>query len=458
MFRRVLIANRGEVVVRVIRACRKLGIEVVAVHSEADRHAPYLAEVDEAVCIGPGPARDSYLRGEAILQAAEQTGCQAIHPGWGFLSENALFAERCRDRRIAFVGPSPGVMRLMGSKSPARAAAAAAGLPVIPGSDGVLPSVEAALEVALDVGYPVLLKADAGGGGRGMRVAREAGELRQAWELATAEAASAFGSGALYLEKLVEGGRHVEFQVLADAYGHAVHLFERDCSVQRNHQKLIEEAPSPALDRGRAAEMGARVARATAELGYVGAGTVEFLLDGGGELRFMEMNTRLQVEHPVTEVLTGIDLVEWQLRIAAGEPLGIRQEDVVPRGHAIECRINAEDPEEGFRPDPGEVARFAPPPPEIGGARIRVETHVRSGYRIPPYYDSMICKLIAHADTRDGAADGMIAALGELRTDGVRTTAPLHRAVLASPAFREGRYDTRSIPGWPAPVTTGAKA
>ncbi len=449
MFRRVLIANRGEVASRVLRACRRLGVEVAVAHSEADADASYVAEADASLCIGPGPARDSYLRMEAILAAAESMGCQAIHPGWGFLSENARFAEMCRDRRITFIGPPPGVIRLMGGKTPARVAMAAAGLPVVPGSPGILSSVDEAVAVATEIGFPVLLKADAGGGGRGMRVARNQGEVREGYALAQGEAEAAFGNGALYLEKLVLGGRHVEFQVLADAYGHAIHLYERDCSVQRNHQKLVEESPCPILTREEAERMGDKVARAAEKIGYVGAGTVEFLLDAQGMFHFLEMNTRLQVEHPVTEMCTGIDLVEQQLRIASGEPLRLTQNEVLHQGHAIEVRINAEDPAQNFAPSPGGLTVFSAPAEDaVPGARLRIETHVRGGYRIPPWYDSMICKVIAHASTRDRAAEALLAGLQELHIEGVSTTASLHQAILASPDFRAGRYDTRTIPGW----------
>jgi acetyl-CoA carboxylase biotin carboxylase subunit len=456
MFRSVLIANRGEIARRVIRACRKLGIEAIAVYSEADAQMPFVAEADRAICIGPPRARDSYLDMDTLLQAAIQTEAQAIHPGYGFLSENALFATRVQQSRIGWIGPPPRAIRLMGEKAPAKAAMRAAGLPMIPGSDGLLGSVDDALAVAAAVGYPVLLKADAGGGGRGMRRADEPEGLRRAWDEARNEAISAFGDGGLYLERYLEGGRHIEFQVLADAWGNAIHVFERECSVQRRHQKLIEEAPSPALSAGTRAEVGARVASAVAAIGYEGAGTIEFLLDReSGALYFIEMNTRLQVEHPVTEEITGLDLVEAQIRIAAGEKLWIRQDEVRMVGHAVEVRVNAEDPSDGFRPSPGTLASwgwdgldasFRAVP--SGKGRLRLDAAVESGTRIPPHYDSLLGKAIAWGPDRATAIDTLLAGLSTLRADGVPTTIPLHRKVLDSHDFRAGDLQVGVIPGW----------
>jgi acetyl-CoA carboxylase biotin carboxylase subunit len=458
MFHRVFVANRGEVAARVARTCDRLGITPVFALSEADRHGPWAAG-RESVVLGPARAAGSYLDPVRVVQAAVQTRCSALHPGWGFLSENPLLAALCASHGVTFLGPPPQAMQLMGRKTPAKRAARAAGLSLIPGSDGVLADVEAARAVAAEVGYPVLLKAESGGGGRGMRVARSEAELARAFEDASSEAGAAFGDARLYLERLIEGGRHVEIQILADRYGHAIHLGERDCTVQRSHQKLIEESPAPGLpadERDRAAAAAVRLAR---QIGYVGAGTIEFLLDGpavsgegapaktgGGTLRFMEMNTRLQVEHPVSEMRSGLDLVEWQLRVAAGQRLTLQQADVVLAGHAIECRINAEDPAEGFRPAPGTISRFVAPPASDG---VRVDTHVAAGYVVPPHYDSLICKVIVHAADRPAAIERMLAALGELVLDGVPTTVPMHLAILRSAAFRSGDYDTRAVPGWP---------
>ncbi|MCA8925393.1 MAG: ATP-grasp domain-containing protein [Planctomycetes bacterium] len=442
MFRRILIANRGEVVRRVLRTCRRLGVEAVVVYSSADRDAGYLEEADEAVCLGPPPSARSYLDRLAVVQAARQTGCSAIHPGWGFLSEDPLFAELCTQCGLTFVGPTPHVMRLMGRKVSARRAAAAAGLDPIPGSPGILASAAEARAVADEVGYPVILKADAGGGGRGMRRCDAPEGIEEAFNLASAEAEAAFASGALYLERYLEGGRHIEFQVLVDTYGNAIHVGERECSIQRKHQKLIEESPSPALPPEVLAEAGVRAAQAAARVGYVGAGTLECLLDDSGALRFMEMNARLQVEHPVSELRSGIDLVEQQLRIAANERLALSQADVQLTGSAIELRLNAEDPEHDFRPDPGTISRLRWP------EGVRVESHIREGYRIPPYYDSLIAKLIVHAADRPAAIQAALQALDDLVLEGVHTTAPLLRAVLSSEAFGSGAYDVRSLPGW----------
>jgi acetyl-CoA carboxylase, biotin carboxylase subunit len=445
-FRRLFVANRGEVAVRIARACDRLGVTPVFAASEADLGAPYLAG-REVVCIGPARASESYLRAERLVQAARQTGCSAVHPGWGFLAESPVFAALCEQHALTFVGPSAAAMQLMGKKTPAKRAVAAAGLRLIDGSDGILEDATEARAIADRVGYPVLLKAESGGGGRGMRVARSAGEVETAYADAQAEALAAFGDGRLYLEKLIEGGRHVEIQILCDRHGHGIHLGERDCTVQRNHQKLIEESPAPVLDSGERDRTLEAAVRAALSIGYVGAGTMEFLLPEDGRLRFMEMNTRLQVEHCVSEMRTGIDLVEQQLRIAAGERLFIRQDDVRFEGHAIECRINAEDPAQGFKPSPGVVTRWASP--GESDPRVRVDTHVESGYVVPPFYDSLLCKVICHGDTRDAACDRMIESLESLVCEGIATTTAMQLAILRDPAFREGRYDTRTIPGWP---------
>jgi acetyl-CoA carboxylase biotin carboxylase subunit len=444
MFKRVLIANRGEIALRVIRACRKLGVESVAVYSEADADSPHLAEADHRVCIGGSKSEESYLNMTAILQAAEQTESKAIHPGYGFLAENALFAEACRQAKFTFIGPSARVIRLMGDKATARRTMKAAGLPVIPGSEDVVGGVAEALATAKSFGFPVLLKATAGGGGKGMRVCRDEASFAANFEQASLEAGKAFGNAGLYLEKFIEGGRHIEFQFMADGFGNAVHLGERECSVQRSHQKLVEESPSTVIDATIRAEMGARVCQGVRAIGYVGAGTMEFLRDRDGKLYFMEVNTRLQVEHPVTEMVTGYDLVTEQIRIAANHRLSIDQADVTLRGSAIECRINAEDPFDGFRPSPGLVTRFEPPT-EVPGVQVRVDTHVRSGYRIPVFYDSMICKLIVAGADRQTARLGMLRALEQFRVEGIKTTIPIHLKILADERFASGNYDTRLV-------------
>jgi len=443
-FRRLFIANRGEVAARIARTCDALGITPVFGVSEADRSAPYLRG-REAVVLGPSRASESYLAADRIVQAAVQTRCSAIHPGWGFLAENPLFASLCEAHGVTFIGPPPAVMQQLGRKTPAKSAMAAAGLKLIPGSDGVLRDAAQALEVAEAMGFPVLLKAESGGGGRGMRVVRAADGVKEAYDSAQAESLAAFADGRLYLEKLIEGGRHIEIQLLADEYGNVVHLGERDCSVQRKHQKLIEESPALVLSDVERAHTLAAAVRATQAIGYVGAGTMEFLLDDGGELRFMEMNARLQVEHPVTEMRCGIDLVEAQIRVAAGEPLWFTQDDVELRGHAIECRINAEDPSNAFRPSPGVVEKWVV---GSGDPSVRVDTHVESGYEVPPQYDSLVCKVIAWGEDRDAACDRLADALRNMRCDGISTTIPMHLAVLSSKDFRENRYDTRSVPGW----------
>lgn len=444
MFRRVLIANRGEIARRIIRACHAVGAEAVAVYSDADREGPWVREADHAICIGPGPSAKSYLDAEAVLQAAVQMDCQAVHPGFGFLSENARFAQRCLSQSLQFIGPLPSAIRKMGDKATARETMRAAGLPVMPGGQGVLPSIDAARAMAEEVGYPVLLKATAGGGGRGMRKVDRPEDLAAKYEEASAEALKAFGNPDLYLEKFIVGGRHIEFQVLADHWGNVIHLGERECSVQRNHQKLIEEAPASRFDPDVRAALGERIRAAVRAIGYRNAGTIEFLMDASGALYFMEMNTRIQVEHPVTELVTGIDLVAWQLRIAAGERLTIQQEDVRWTGHAIEARINAEDPAQGFRPAPGRLERFEPPTlgPETG---LRLDTCAEPGYRIPIFYDSMIGKLIAHGSDRAEAIARLDAGLAAFRVEGVPTTIALHREVLADEQFRAGEYTCRFL-------------
>lgn len=439
MFHRVFIANRGEVAARMVRACQSLGIESVCGASTADLEAgyPYLSDATEVVHLGGGAASESYLCMERLIQAARQSGCSALHPGWGFLAENSSFAALCNQYGITFIGPSPAVMDQMGLKLAARAAATKAGLPVVPGSEGPLADAEEAVRSAEQVGFPVALKADAGGGGRGIRRCENAAEVRTAFVEAAREAASAFGNPTLYLEKYLEGGRHIEFQVFGDGRGNAVHLFERECSVQRRHQKLLEESPSPAINSEQRAKYGELSARATAAWNYAGAGTMEFLLAPDGELFFLEMNTRLQVEHPVTELVTGTDLAVAQFMIAAGQELPWKQADLAICGHAIEARINAEDPDNDFRPHPGTITQF-----EISGEGIRVDSHLTSGAIIPPHYDSLIAKVIASGKDRAQAISRLDAALGSAQIVGVPTTAALHRKILAHPDFQAGKYDT----------------
>lgn len=442
-FRRLFIANRGEVAARIAKTCDALDITPVFGVSEADRDAPYLSG-RESVVLGAARANESYLARERIVQAAVQTQCSALHPGWGFVAEDPLFASLCEAHGVTFIGPPAAVMQRLGRKTPAKAAMAGAGLKVIPGSDGVLRDVEHVAELIESLGLPVLLKAESGGGGRGMRVVRDAAELKGAFDSAQAEARAAFADDRLYLEKLIEGGRHIEIQLLADKYGQVVHLGERDCSVQRKHQKLIEESPALVLnDAERARTLDAAV-QATRSIGYVGAGTMEFLLDAHGELRFMEMNARLQVEHPVSEMRTGIDLVEAQIRVAAGERLWLSQSDIELRGHAIECRINAEDPSNGFSPSPGVIEHWQ----ALEGEGIRVDTHVEAGYEVPPHYDSLVCKVIAWGPDRNTACDRLAEALRNIRCEGISTTIPMHLSVLSSKEFRDNQYDTRAVPGW----------
>jgi len=435
MFEKVLIANRGEIALRIHRACREMGIRTVAVHSTADTDAMHVRLADEAVCIGPPQARESYLNKAAILSAATITGADAIHPGYGFLSENADFAQMVEEHGMVFIGPSPDHIRLMGDKITAKQAAKAAGLPVVPGSEGSIDTVEQALENGAAIGYPVLIKATAGGGGKGMKVARNAEEMVEAWKMARNEAKAAFGNGDVYMEKYLGRPRHIEIQILADNYGSVVHLGERDCSLQRKHQKVLEEAPSPALNADQRERIGSIACTAIAKLGYRNAGTIEFLFENG-EFYFIEMNTRLQVEHPITEGITGIDLVREQIRIAAGAPLGYTQSEVRFAGHAIECRINAED-SQTFVPCPGRIEGYHAP----GGLGVRVDSGLYSGYRIPPHYDSMIAKLIVHGNSRNEALMRLRRALGEYVIEGVKTTLPLHNRLVQDSDFVNGDYD-----------------
>ena len=442
MFDKILIANRGEIALRVHRACREMGIKTVAVHSEADRNAMHVKLADESVCIGPNPASQSYLNIPQIIAACEITGAQAIHPGYGFLSENARFAEIVEAHDLVFIGPTAEHIRLMGDKITAKQAVKDAGIPVVPGSDGGITDIEEAKKIAEEISYPVLVKAAAGGGGRGMKVAKTAAEFREAVETASREAEAAFGDGAVYLEKYLGQPRHIEIQVLADTHGNVVHLGERDCSLQRRHQKVLEEAPSPALDAEARARIGEVTRQAVAAIGYRGAGTVEYLYENG-EFYFIEMNTRLQVEHPVTESITGLDLVREQIRIAAGEKLGYTQEDITFEGWAIECRINAEDPAT-FAPSPGKVTEFHAP----GGLGVRLDSGLYAGYSIPPYYDSLIGKLIVSGKTREETLLRLKRSLEEMVIGGIKTTIPLHLALLEEEAFRSGDYHIRWLESW----------
>jgi acetyl-CoA carboxylase biotin carboxylase subunit len=440
MFRKILIANRGEIALRIIDACKELGIATVAVYSEADRNALHVRFADEAVCIGPPRSSESYLNIPQVISAAEITNVEAIHPGYGFLSENSSFAEVCEASHITFIGPSPELLRMMGEKDQARREMSAAGLPIVPGSQGIVPDEATAVSEAARIKYPVILKASAGGGGRGMRVVRSEAELGLAFATARNEAQQAFGVPDVYLEKFIERPRHIEFQVLGDKHGRVMHLGERECSIQRRHQKLIEESPSPAMDAKKRAELGARVVAALEQVGYTSAGTVEFLMDEDGSIYFIEMNARIQVEHPVTEMVTGVDLVKSQIRLAAGEKL----EEVVGtpamRGHAIECRINAEDPET-FVPSPGHITVFRTP----GGPGIRVDTAAHADAVIPPYYDSLVAKLIAHGDTRAEAIARMRRALEMFVIEGIKTSIPLQRKIMMEPDFSAGRLDTHFL-------------
>ena len=436
MFKKVLIANRGEIALRIIRVCKQLGIKTVAVYSQADRDSLHVRFADEAVCIGPPPSRESYLKIPRIIAAAEITGADAIHPGYGFLAENAGFAEICTTSAIKFIGPTPAMISAMGDKAVAKETMRKAGVPVVPGSESVLSSVDEAREIARSISYPVIIKASAGGGGRGMRIVREEAEMENAYGTARHEAEQAFNNPDLYLEKYIEQPRHVEIQVFGDEHGNVIHFGERDCSVQRRHQKLIEESPSPVVDEALRAMMGEAAIKGCKAVNYVNAGTVEFLVDRERNFYFMEMNTRIQVEHPVTEQVTGHDLIKLQLQIAAGERLPKKK--IVPRGHAMECRINAEDPAHDFRPSPGKITDFHMP----GGFGVRVDTHAYAGYSVPPYYDSLTAKLIVYAQTRDGAINKMAGALEEFVIEGIRTTIPFHRQVMGNEKFRSGKFDT----------------
>src|ERR671921_1498759 len=439
-FRKILIANRGEIAFRIIWTCKEMGIQTVAVHSTSDRDALHVRLADEAICLGPAASAESYLNIPAIISAAEITNVDAIHPGYGFLAESAQFAEICEACNIKFIGPRPEVIRMMGDKVEARRAMKEAGLPILPGSPDPLKTEEEAVALAREIGYPVIIKAAAGGGGRGMRIVRSEEELGPAMQTASTEAAAAFKNGDIYVEKYVENPRHIEIQVLADEHGHCIHLGERDCSIQRRHQKLIEEAPSPVLTPEMREKMGTAAVEACKRVGYSSAGTIEFLLDEDGQFYFMEMNTRIQVEHPVTEMITLADIVRNQIFVAQGDPLWYRQSDVVFNGHSIECRINAEDPRT-FAPSPGLITAYNAP----GGPGVRLDTAAYPGDFVPPYYDSLIAKLIVHARTREVAIARMRRALEVMVVEGIKTTIPLHRSIMEDPYFRAGEYSTRFI-------------
>ena len=441
MFKKILIANRGEIALRVIRACRELGVQSVAVYSEADADSMHVALADEAYCVGSARSADSYLKIDQIIAAAEVADVDAIHPGYGFLAENAHFNEICRASGFEFIGPSPQAMEKLGDKNTARSMAIASDVPVVPGSDGLIESDDVASEVAAQIGYPVLIKATAGGGGKGMRVAPDEATLLTALSQARTEAEAAFGNGGVYLEKYVGNPRHIEVQVIADHHGNVCHLFERDCSVQRRHQKLIEEAPSPNLPEERRAAICDAAVRMIRGADYTNAGTVEFIVDDNNDFYFIEVNARIQVEHPVSEMVSGVDLIKSQILVASGDPLPFKQEDLRCTGHAIECRINAEDPEKGFRPNPGKIEKFFAP----GGIGVRFDSHVYGGYSVPPYYDSMIAKLIVHCPTREEAIATMRRALQEMQVDGIKTTAGFHDIVLQHDDFIKGEHDTKWV-------------
>lgn len=440
--KKVLIANRGEIAVRIIRACKELGIKTVAVYSEADREALHVELADEAFCIGPKLSKDSYLNFSNIISIAKLTGCEGIHPGYGFLAENASFAELCEEVNIEFIGPTADAISRMGTKDVARETMRQAGVPIVPGSTGIVEDEQAALQIAKEIGYPVIIKATAGGGGKGIRVARDEEELKSGLKITQKEAAAAFGNPGVYLEKFIEIFRHIEVQVMADKYGNTIHLGERDCSIQRRMQKLVEEAPSPALTPELRQAMGEAAVKAAEAVQYRGAGTVEFIFDHiNQKFYFMEMNTRIQVEHTITEMITGIDLVQLQLKIASGEKLTHRQEDIVLNGWAIECRINAENPSKNFMPSPGKVTMYIPP----GGFGVRVDSAMYTGYAIPPFYDSMVAKLIVHADTREEAVARMKRALDEFIIEGVETTIPFHSRLMDDAVFKSGDFDTKFL-------------
>jgi acetyl-CoA carboxylase biotin carboxylase subunit len=440
-FAKILIANRGEIALRIIHSCEELGIPTVAVHSTIDRHALHVQLANESVCIGPPPSNKSYLNIPNIIAAALTRNATAIHPGYGFLAENARFAEICADHQLTFIGPTPEAILAMGDKSTAKKTMQKSGVPCVPGSPGLIDSETTALRIAAEIGYPVIIKATAGGGGRGMRLVREEKEFTRLFQAAQGEAEAAFGNAGVYLEKFIEKPRHIEFQILADSHGNVVHLGERDCSIQRRHQKLLEEAPSPFLTPQLRKKMGDAAIKAAKSINYVGAGTVEFLVDSQGGFYFMEMNTRIQVEHPVTEMITGYDLIAEQIRISQGEKLRFRQSDVEFRGHAIECRINAEDPKHNFRPHPGKISAYLPP----GGPGVRIDSHVYTDYEIPPYYDSLIGKLIVWGGDRQTAIKRMRRALRECAITGIPTTLEFHQQILQTPAFLAGDVYTNFI-------------
>ena len=440
MFKKVLIANRGEIALRVIRACRELGIQTVAVYSEADRESLHVRFADDDVCIGPAPSRDSYLRIPRLIAAAEITGADAIHPGYGFLAENAEFAETCAASNVTFIGPTAEQIRVMGNKASARKAMMDVDVPIVPGTPGPIEDAESALDFAKSIGFPVIIKASAGGGGKGMRVARDADDFARSFQLARSEALSAFGNGDVYVEKYLERPRHIEFQIMGDKFGNVIHLGERDCSVQRRHQKLIEEAPSPAVTPELREKMGDAAVAGARAINYTGAGTIEMLLDADGSFYFMEMNTRIQVEHPVTEMITGIDLVKEQIRVAAGEKLSVNSLPAL-RGHVIECRVNAEDPGRNFQPSPGKITTFHPP----GGPGVRVDSHVYAGYTVPPYYDSLLAKLIVQGRDRAEAVSRMRVALEAFIVEGVTTTIPFLARVMQNDRFVRGDVDTKFL-------------
>lgn len=441
MFRKILIANRGEIAVRIIRACRELGIRTVAVYSEADKEALHTQLADEAVCIGPAPSLDSYLDMERILSATIGTKADAIHPGFGFLSENSKFVDMCEKCNITFIGPSAEVISKMGNKSEARATMMKAGVPVVPGTKEPVYKVEEALEIAKEIGYPVMIKASSGGGGKGMRIAEDAAAFEESFKTAQLESVRAFGDDTMYIEKYVKEPKHIEFQILADKFGEVVQLGERDCSIQRNHQKVIEESPCAVLDETLRKKMGAVAVKAAKAAGYENAGTIEFLLDSDKNFYFIEMNTRIQVEHPVTEMVSGVDLIKEQICIAAGHPLSVKQKDIKLQGHSIECRINAEDPSKNFMPSPGRINEVHLP----GGFGVRIDTAVYSGYEIPPYYDSMIAKVIVHDKSRAAAIDKMRSTLGELILEGITTNVDFQYDILNNEDFQQGKFTTAFI-------------
>jgi len=441
MFNKILIANRGEIALRIIRACKEMGIGTVAIYSEADRDSLHVHYADEAFCVGPAAGNKSYLNIPNIISTAMIAGVDAIHPGYGFLAENARFAEICETHQIKFIGPSATAIEKMGDKATAKRTMKEAGVPVVPGSDGVITDEKIATEMAEEIGYPVIIKASAGGGGRGMRVVYDQAELLNAFQMAQAEAEASFGNPEVYMEKYIEEPKHIEIQLLLDEHGNGIYLGERDCSVQRRHQKVVEEAPSPAVSSELRRQMGAAALKGAKSVGYANVGTVEFLLDKHGKFYFMEMNTRIQVEHPVTEMVTGVDLIKEQLRVAAGEELRLTQDQVAVKGHAIECRVNAEDPEQNFRPSPGKIVVYHVP----GGPGVRVDSGAYQGYTIPPYYDSMIAKLIVWAENREAAINRMLRALAEFEIQGVKTTIPFQMEVLNNPYFRSGEVYTNFI-------------